>query len=61
LNIATEKETGFPFRRDGGFLYNRVKYFSLRSGAATIRQKYSAGFGLTYSHFQFDYAVYTQS
>ncbi|HOJ18916.1 MAG TPA: hypothetical protein PLT92_10185 [Ignavibacteriaceae bacterium] len=59
LNIATEKETGFPFAVMAGFLYKPVKYFSLRSGAATNPTKYSAGFGLTYSHFQFDYAVYT--
>ena len=61
LSAALEKESGFETSVMGGFSYEPIKYLSLRGGASTIPEKFTAGAGIIYSHFQFDYAIFTHS
>ncbi|MHC1737500.1 MAG: hypothetical protein AB9882_05775 [Ignavibacteriaceae bacterium] len=59
LSAALEKETGFETSVMGGFSYEPVKYLSLRGGVSTVPEKFTAGVGIIYSYFQFDYAIFT--
>jgi len=59
LSAALEKETGFDPSVMAGFNYEPVKYLALRGGVSTVPEKFTAGIGIIYSYFQFDYAVFT--
>lgn len=59
LNAAIESEVGFNPSLHCGINYDLNEYFSLRSGFANEPAKYSAGFGINYSQFEIDYAVFT--
>lgn len=59
LNAAIESEVGFNPSLQCGINYDLNEYFSLRSGFANEPAKYSAGFGINYSQFEFDYALFT--
>ncbi|MCK9426049.1 MAG: hypothetical protein M0Q21_08435 [Ignavibacteriaceae bacterium] len=59
LNLALENEVGFNPSLQCGINYDINEYFSLRSGFANEPTKYSAGFGIHYSQFEIDYAIFT--
>ena len=59
LNAAIESEVGFNPSLHCGINYDLNEYFSLRSGFANEPAKYSAGFGINYSQFEIDYAIFT--
>ncbi len=59
LNVAVESEVGFNPSLQCGINYDLNEYFSLRSGFANEPTKYSAGFGVHYSQFEIDYAIFT--
>ncbi len=56
--MAIEKETAFPFSFKVGLDYEMLKYFSIRTGYANEPVKFTAGVGISYSIFNFDYAVF---
>jgi len=59
LNVSVENELGFNPSLLCGINYDVNEYFSLRSGFANEPAKYSAGFGIHYSQFELDYAIFT--
>jgi hypothetical protein len=59
LNFSLESEVGFNPSLQCGINYDLNDYFSLRSGFANEPSKYSAGFGIHYSQFEIDYAIFT--
>jgi len=59
LNVAVESEVGFNPSIQCGINYDLNEYFSIRSGFANEPAKYSAGFGVNYSQFEIDYAIFT--
>jgi len=59
LNVAVENEVGFNPSLQCGINYDLNEYFSLRSGFANEPSKYSAGFGINFSQFEIDYAIFT--
>lgn len=59
LNVAVESEVGFNPSLQCGINYDINEYFSLRSGFSNEPTKYSAGFGVQYSQFEIDYAIFT--
>ena len=59
LNFSLESEVGFNPSLQCGINYDLNEYFSLRSGFANEPAKYSAGFGVNYSQFEIDYAIFT--
>ena len=59
LNFSLESEVGFNPSIQCGINYDLNEYFSLRSGFANEPTKYSAGFGIHYSQFEIDYAIFT--
>lgn len=59
LHLALEKDIIQNASVKFGFEYNIIKYFSLRTGFANEPSKFSAGVGINYSSFRFDYAVFT--
>ena len=61
LNAATEKDIRYPFSFLFGIDYDIIKYLSLRTGFSTEPSKYSAGIGINYSIFRFDYAIVTHT
>ncbi|MBZ0200346.1 MAG: hypothetical protein K8H86_10790 [Ignavibacteriaceae bacterium] len=56
--VAIEKETSFPFSFRFGLDYEILKYFSIRTGYANEPVRFTAGVGISYSIFNFDYAVF---
>jgi len=59
LNFALESEVGFTPSLQCGINYDLNEYFSLRTGFANEPTKYSTGFGIHYSQFEIDYAIFT--
>lgn len=61
INAAVEKDIRYPFSFLFGLDYDIIKYLSLRTGFSTEPSKYSAGIGINYSIFSFDYAIVTHT
>ncbi len=59
LHLAMEKDLIRNASIKLGLEYNLIKYFSIRTGFANEPSKYSAGIGINYSGFRFNYAIYT--
>lgn len=59
LNFSLESEVGFNPSIQCGINYDLNEYFSLQSGFANEPTKYCAGFGIHYSQFEIDYAIFT--
>lgn len=59
FNIALKKELLNRITILCGIEYKPVKFVSLRTGFGTVPSKISAGIGILYKLFEFDYAVYT--
>ena len=59
LHLAMEKDLTHNASLKFGLEYNLIKYFSIRTGFANEPSKYSAGIGINYSGFRFNYAIYT--
>ena len=59
LHLSMEKDLIHNASIKFGFDYNIIKYFSIRTGFANEPSKYSAGIGINYSGFHFNYAIYT--
>lgn len=59
LHLAMEKDLIHNASIKFGLDYNLIKYFSIRTGFANEPSKYSAGIGINYSGFRFNYAIYT--
>lgn len=59
LHLALEKDIIQNASVKFGLEYNLIKYLSLRTGFANEPSKFSAGIGINYSPFRFDYAVFT--
>lgn len=61
INTAIEKDIRYPFSFLFGLDYDIIKYLSLRTGFSTEPSEYSAGIGINYSIFSFDYAVFNHN
>lgn len=61
VNTAVEKDIRYPFSFLFGLDYDIIKYLSLRMGFSTEPSEYSAGIGIHYSIFSFDYAVFNHN
>jgi hypothetical protein len=61
INTAVEKDIRYPFSFLAGLDYDIIKYLSLRTGFSTEPSKYSAGIGINYSIFSFDYALFNHN
>lgn len=59
FNFAVEKDIRYNYSLHSGIEYNLVEYISLRSGFSNEPSSYSAGIGINYSYFSFDYAFFT--
>jgi len=59
LNAAIEKDIRYNASLLVGIEYYIIQYLSLRSGFSNEPSKYSAGIGINYSIFNFDYALFT--
>ncbi|HKI77592.1 MAG TPA: hypothetical protein VKA26_03535 [Ignavibacteriaceae bacterium] len=59
LALSVEKDIRYPFSPRIGFEYNIVNFLSLRSGFSKEPSRYSAGIGIHYSVFNFNYALFT--
>jgi hypothetical protein len=57
LNAAIEKDTEYPFSLKFGVEYTLIKMISLRTGFATEPETFSAGIGINYLFFNFDYSI----
>lgn len=57
LNFSLAKEINFPISAHFGIEYPIIKNLSLRIGTQTEPNLYSAGLGISYSLFTFNYAV----
>jgi hypothetical protein len=58
---AIEKDIRYAASLLFGFDYDIIKYFSLRTGFSTEPSKFSAGIGINYSIFSFDYALFNHN
>ncbi len=61
VNGALEKDIRYPVSFLFGIDYDLLKYLSLRTGFSTEPSKYSAGIGINYSIFSFDYALFNHN
>jgi hypothetical protein len=59
VNTSAEKINGYEYSLSLGLEYNLFRYVYIRSGFSTQPDRFSAGVGINYSYFQFDYAVFT--
>ncbi len=59
INFAAEKELLQKFSLRFGINYNIYKFVSLRTGVSSEPSAFSAGIGINYLFFRFDYAVFT--
>ncbi len=58
LNLAYSQETDFDPSVKFGIDYSLIKYLNVRFGFSTVPSSFSAGVGINYSLFDFDYAVF---
>ncbi|MGE5400609.1 MAG: hypothetical protein ACM3S2_09410 [Ignavibacteriales bacterium] len=59
LNASLEKDRAYPPSVRAGIEYDIIRYLALRIGLSTEPDKFTAGIGLKYSYFEFDYAVFS--
>lgn len=59
VNTSAEKINGYEYSLSLGLEYNLFRHLYIRSGFSTQPDRFSAGVGINYSYFQFDYAVFT--
>jgi len=58
INAALQKEIDMDTSIRIGIDYQIIKYFNLRMGAMNKPSSFSAGFGINYSIFEIDYALF---
>jgi len=58
-SIAFDKTLGYEMQMEGGFEFIPVKWLSLRLGASTSPNRFSAGIGLNYRGLRLDYSFHT--
>jgi len=61
VNFAIEKDIKYKASVQFGINYDIIEYLSLRTGFSNEPSKYSAGIGINYSMFSFDYAIFTHT
>lgn len=59
VNLAIEKDIDYKASVQFGIDYDIIDNLSLRTGFSNEPSKYSAGIGINYSIFSFDYALFT--
>jgi len=58
-SLALNKSLGFDTQVEGGFEFFLADWLALRAGASTYPSRFSAGLGLRYAGFLFDYSLHT--
>ncbi|HID37933.1 MAG TPA: hypothetical protein EYP36_00255 [Calditrichaeota bacterium] len=58
-SIAFDKTIGYDMQMQGGFEFQPVKWLALRLGGSTDPNRFSAGLGLNYFGFRFDYSFHS--
>lgn len=58
VNFSVEKEIRYNSSAQFGINYDLMEYVSLRTGFSTYPKRFSAGLGINYSFFEFDYAMF---
>jgi hypothetical protein len=58
LTAAFEKDIRYNASLRGGIEYSIIEYLTLRGGFANEPSIFSAGIGINYSYFSFDYALF---
>jgi len=61
VNFSIEKDIEYKASLQFGIEYDIIEYLSLRTGFSNEPSRYSAGIGINYSLFSFDYAVFTHN
>jgi outer membrane protein W len=61
LNFSIEKDIEYKASLQFGIEYDIIEYLSLRTGFSNEPSRYSAGIGINYSLFSFDYAIFTHN
>lgn len=58
LNISLDKDVKYKASFQFGINYDIIEYISLRTGFSNEPSRFSAGLGINYSYFNFDYAMF---
>lgn len=61
VNFSIEKDIEYKASLQFGIEYDIIEYLSLRTGFSNEPSRYSAGIGINYSLFSFDYAIFTHN
>ena len=61
VNLAIERDIDYKASIQFGINYDIIENLSLRTGFSNEPSKYSAGIGINYSIFSFDYAMFTHT
>jgi len=61
LTLEMEKDTRYPFTVKAGVEQRFFDILALRLGAASNPDKFSGGFGIRFSYFEFSYAGYSHA
>lgn len=58
LNFSVDKDIKYKASFQFGINYDIIEYISLRTGFSNEPSRFSAGLGINYSYFNFDYAMF---
>lgn len=58
LNFSIDKDIKYKASFQFGINYDIIEYISLRTGFSNEPSRFSAGLGINYSYFNFDYAMF---
>lgn len=58
LNFSADKDIKYKASFQFGINYDIIEYISLRTGFSNEPSRFSAGLGINYSYFNFDYAMF---
>ena len=58
LNLSIDKDVKYKASFQFGINYDIIEYISIRTGFSNEPSRFSAGLGINYSYFNFDYAMF---
>jgi len=61
LNLAVDKDIKYKASFQFGINYDIVEYISLRTGFSNEPSRFSAGIGINYLNYSFDYAIFNHN